>query len=400
MKDVKKLLKEGAREVLPDERVKRNIERGLSRGRGEELAAQTEGGGTVAVKNRNIIIAVCAALLAAAIALCVILPLAGRGGSVLPDGGFIDGGAGGDKLSGIDTADEFYAYGAASVGAVISARAQSASVPTARAAAKVTAQPSGEQMQTINGYLALVEGLLSEGDITGRAVEGASGYDYGMLVGYSDLLGNTVSYVMYYDKIPVSSHAGEDETERYFAIEGVLAVDGVNYPVRGMYSAESEEGEEESSLFFRASDPADASTYIEVEQEREDETEEGESESECEYVYTVYSGGNMLERVQVEYETEEDERELVMTIERGGVRESLVFEDETEDGERVIAVRGDIDGAEVAFRIYVRQGNYHYVFEDGTEQDYDRFDRDDDDDDRRRPAVADAARAKEELWSF
>ena len=31
MKDVKKLLKEGAREVLPDERVKRNIERELNR---------------------------------------------------------------------------------------------------------------------------------------------------------------------------------------------------------------------------------------------------------------------------------------------------------------------------------------------------------------------------------
>ena len=44
----------------------------------------------------------------------------------------------------------------------------------------------------------------------------------------------------------------------------------------------------------------------------------------------------------------------------------------------------DIDGERVSFRIYIRQGNYHYVFEDGTEQDFDRYD--DDDDDRRRGA--------------
>ena len=88
------------------------------------------------------------------------------------------------------------------------------------------------------------------------------------------------------------------------------------------------------------------------------------------------------ERMTVEYEEENGELELMMTIERGGARETLYFEDETEGGERVIAVRGNLDGTPVSFRIYVREGEYHYVFGDGSEAGGDRpYDDDDDDDD-------------------
>ena len=86
----------------------------------------------------------------------------------------------------------------------------------------------------------------------------------------------------------------------------------------------------------------------------------------------------------VEYEKEANELELNMTIERGNVREELVFEDETENGERVIAVSGTLDGEPVAFRIYIRDGHYDYVFSDGGTVSDDRYDDDDDwfDDDR------------------
>ena len=97
-----------------------------------------------------------------------------------------------------------------------------------------------------------------------------------------------------------------------------------------------------------------------------------------EYVYTVAENGRPVERMTVEYEKEANELELKMTIERGNVREELVFEDETEDGVRVIAVSGTLDGEPVAFRIYIRDGHYDYVFSDGGTVSGDRWDDDDD----------------------
>ena len=104
-------------------------------------------------------------------------------------------------------------------------------------------------------------------------------------------------------------------------------------------------------LFFRAYTSDDRRSYIEVRQEYETEEEGQESETEVEYVYTVRRDGETAERMTVEYEEENGELELMMTIERGGARETLYFEDETEGGERVIAVHGNLDGSPVSFRI-------------------------------------------------
>ena len=64
----------------------------------------------------------------------------------------------------------------------------------------------------------------------------------------------------------------------------------------------------------------------------------------------------------VEYEEEENEKELVMTISKGGRTEELTFEDELENGVRVINVEGTLDGERVQFRIYVTENGYDYVF--------------------------------------
>lgn len=384
MKNLKKLLRQQSGDILPDERVKDNIK--LELGMGEKVpAAQTASGGTIAVRRRNIIIAACAAALAIIIALCIILPSLGGGQSGV-NPGLLDGGSDNGKFDEITDADSFYAYGAASIGAVLSTQGgstQTAATGAAKASAVTLAAPSQEEMDTINRYMALVESLLSEGDITGTAIEGNGQYQYGMTVSYSDLLGNPVSYVMYYDKIFRGSHTDGDESESNYSIDGVLVIDGASYPVSGNYTTESEQDEEETSIFFRAYTSSDRLSYIEVSRQSENESEDGQSESEVEYVYTVYSDGRVVERTRVEYESEEGELELLMTIERDGVRESLTFEDETEGGTRIIAVRGNIDGESVSFKIYVREGNYHYVFDDGTSSDFDRYDGDDDDDDDR-----------------
>ena len=385
MKEIKKLLRENKSAVLPDEGVKDNIKSQLGMPRENALAVPS-GAAAVAArnKNKNIIIAALAALLAVIIALAIALPLAGRG-SPLPGTGLIDEG-GGDKLSQITTSDEFYAYGAASVGAVLSSRHSTGGNVQTAAFFTSLAAGTDERIELVNDYLALVESLLSEGDIKGTDIGGGQGYEFGMTVSYSDLLGEEVSYVMYYDKIFTGGETDGDGSESNYSIEGVLVAAGASYPVSGNYTEETEEGEAESELYFRAYTAENS--YIEVVRQSESENEDGESEREYQYVYTIYQDGNLAERMRVEYESEEGELELLMTIERGGVTEVLTFVDQTEDGERVISVRGDIDGQAVEFRIYVRDGQYHYVFADGSQSDYDRFDKDDeddedDDDDRR-----------------
>ena len=83
---------------------------------------------------------------------------------------------------------------------------------------------------------------------------------------------------------------------------------------------------------------------------------------EVEYVYTVVKDGVRQETMTVEYEEEENEKELVMTISKGGRTEELTFEDELENGMRVINVEGTLDGERVQFRIYVTENGYDYVF--------------------------------------
>ncbi len=394
MKNVKKLLAEGKKDILPDERVKRDLMAGLGVAPAEEsVPVSVFGGVAAAVKRKSFIIALCAAALALIIALCIMLPaLFGR--PSLPGTGLIDG-----KFDDITDSHSFYAYGAASVGAVIASVQDGASASSAAAASRGVGAESAasvkavaayspaaqisirrsqeltqEEMDTVNRYMALVENLLGEGSVSGSDIAGGMGYPFGMTISYKDLLGSTVTYTMYYDKIFIDGERDEDEEESNYSVEGVLVVGDENYPVEGRYSEETEEDESERSLYFKAY--TGENSYIEVHRESEDE----EDESETEYVYNIFLEGELYESMSVSYESEEEELELEMRITRGEIRETLVFSDESEDGERIIAVRGDIDGTEVAFKIYIRHGSYRYVFSDGSSSDFDRFDGDDEDD--------------------
>lgn len=387
--DVKKLLAEHRDEILPDARVKEKVRRDLGLSSvTESRMAYARGGEHALTDGRKVAVALIAVLLVAAIFLCIFLPIwLQRGGAPTPGG---DIGVFGD-------ADSFYAYGAASVGAILSSGEGSASssphavtADAAVAAAEVypvaAADADAAQVEILNKYLSLVESLLGGSGITGESVAPAEGYGFGMRVTRVDLLGGHDSYELYYKKISLGSETAGDETEENYSITGVLVTDGGTYRVSGTYQTESEEDGRESELFFRAYTGDGADSYIEFKQSQESEHDDGDPETEAEYVYTVVTDG-VRERTVVEYEGEADETELSMVIDRYDAdgsrisREQLFFEDETEDGARVIVVRGTLDGEAVAFRIYVRGDGYDYVFSDGTHIPGDRYDDDDDDDD-------------------
>ena len=388
--DVKKLLAEHRDEILPDARVKEKVRRDLGLSSvTESRMAYARGGEHALTDGRKAAVALIAVLLVAAIFLCIFLPIwLQRGGAPTPGG---DIGVFGD-------ADSFYAYGAASVGAILSSGEGSASssphavtADATVAAAEVypvaAADADAAQVEILNKYLSLVESLLGGSGITGESVAPAEGYEFGMRVTRVDLLGGHDSYELYYKKISLGSETDGDETEENYSITGVLVTDGGTYRVSGTYQTESEEDGRESELFFRAYTGDGADSYIEFRQSQESEHDDGDPETEAEYVYTVVTDGVRRERTVVEYEGEADETELSMVIDRYDAdgsrisREQLFFEDETEDGARVIVVRGTLDGEAVAFRIYVRGDGYDYVFSDGTHIPGDRYDDDDDDND-------------------
>ena len=389
-KDVKKLLAEHRADILPDERVKEKVKRdlGLSSVK-ESRLSYAQGGEHALTDGKKVMIAVIAVLLVAAIFLGVFLPLWLKGG-----GTPVTPGGGSDPFGNITSADRFYAYGAASVGSILASASEGgaaaaavaageALIPAASEVSRLASAAEEEQVATLNKYLSLVESLLSDGGISGEAIAPAGKYEFGMRVTSTDLTGGTSGYVLYYDKHFISGETEDGETEENYSIEGVLVTEFDTYEVTGNYQTETEsedgEHESESELFFRAFTSEDRRSYIEVRQETETESEDGVEETETEYVYTVVENGRRVERMTVEYETEQDETELNMTIENyvEGRSETLVFEDETEDGVRVIAVSGTLDGTPVAFRIYVRDGHYDYVFADGTVSG-DRYDDDDD----------------------
>lgn len=390
-KDVKKLLAEHRADILPDERVKEKVKRdlGLSSVK-ESRLSYAQGGEHALTDGKKVMIAVIAVLLVAAIFLGVFLPLWLKGG-----GTPVTPGGGSDPFGNITSADRFYAFGAASVGSILASAsdggaavaavaAGEAFIPAASDASRLASAAKEEQVATLNKYLSLVESLLSDGGISGEAIAPAGKYEFGMRVTSTDLTGGTSGYVLYYNKYFVSGETDGEESEENYSIKGVLVTKfDTSYEVTGKYQTETEsedgEHESESELSFRAFTSEDRRSYIEVRQETETESEDGVEEAETEYVYTVFEDGRRVERMTVEYETEQDETELNMTIENyvEGRSETLVFEDETEDGVRVIAVSGTLDGTPVAFRIYVRDGHYDYVFADGTVRG-DRYDDDDD----------------------
>ena len=383
MKDIRKMLKAQAKNVLPDEKLKENIkhELGYDAGTADAPVLARADGGTEEKKGKQKVMIPLVALAAILLVLAIVLPLVLPGTvSPLPL-------PGGNKFADITNADSFYAYGAASVGSILASEGETSSVR----AMKDESAREEKHIETVNRYMALVEGLLSEDSIEATAVAGGYGYSFGMKIGYTDLLGNAAHYTLYYNKHFLSAEQKDDETEEEYAIEGVLEAEGRTYPVRGNYETESEEDETEGELFFRAYLDEAESSYIEVTQEYESENEDGGQEVEREYVYSRYENGKRVERTTVEYESEEGELELKLTIEQENVRDELVFESAHRDGETVLLAEGKLSGEDVRFIVYIREGGYHYVFDDGSSSDHDRYDDDhdddddDDDDDDRRP---------------
>lgn len=307
---------------------------------------------------KKIITILIIAALAAALAISLVACNTGDdGGYTRPDGSFNPGGTGG--FGELDTPEEIYGFSAASAGMLISAMdtgaastaAESTDIPTDPGTGETPADPgTGTEIPSepvvdsvtaeLDGYMALVESLLSDGgfNVTTEASD-REGYQVKSVVTYRDMHGNTIGYTMYYNEVLIPDYDDDDddddwdEIEEEYYIEGIMIVDGAEYPVRGERSSESEPGESEDETEFIVTLSSTRRMVV----EQSVETEDGEHERE--YNYVIYEGRNVIERSTFEYEVEHGETEIEMTHYKDGVNTVFFFDKEMRHGKEVIRIR-------------------------------------------------------------
>ena len=316
---------------------------------------------------KKIITILIIAALAAALAISLVACNTGDdGGYTRPDGSFNPGGTGG--FGELDTPEEIYGFSAASAGMLISAMNGDAAATAAAESTDIPADPgtgetpvdpgtgetpadpgTGTEVPSepvvdnvtaeLDGYMALVESLLSDGgfNVTTEASD-REGYQVKSVVTYRDMHGNAIGYTMYYNEVLIPDDDDDDdddrdEIEEEYYIEGIMIVDGAEYPIRGERSSESEPGESEEETEFIVTLSSTRRMVV----EQSVETEDGEHERE--YNYVIYEGRKVIERSTFEYEVEYGETEIEMTHYKDGVNTVFFFDKEMRHGKEVIRIR-------------------------------------------------------------
>ena len=229
--------------------------------------------------------------------------------------------------------------------------------PTEPAAPETTVSAFPE----LDGYMGLVDSFLNG---SGYSVEVTNSdraeYDEMMKISYSGLNGST-KYEMHYNKMLIpdfdDDDRWEDEEEEEYAIEGVLVIDGMEYPVQGVREIERERNEYESETQFRVTLENGRSVWVEQSESSE------KDEHELEYSYLIRENGRVVERSSFSFEEENGETELEMIAERNGKRESFSFEKETYRGREYIFLRVG-SGRETKSYLVVSDGNGGYTYEE------------------------------------
>ena len=220
---------------------------------------------------------------------------------------------------------------------------------------------SASAFPELDGYMGLVDSFLNG---SGYSVEVTNSdraeYDEMMKISYSGLSGST-KYEMHYNKMLIPDFDDddwwEDEEEEEYAIEGVLVIDGMEYPVQGVREIERERDEYESETEFRVTLEDGRSVWVEQSESSE------KDEHELEYSYLIRENGRVVERSSFSFEEEKGETELEMIAERNGKRESFSFEKESYRGKEYIFLRVG-SGREGKSYLVVSDGNGGYSYEE------------------------------------
>lgn len=305
-----------------------------------------------------------------------------------------------------DATQSSYGFSAATAGSILSAMqggsAQQLAVAKGYSFARSEVTDEAT-IESLNDYMFLVEGLLGDGAF-GMTTEASDRAEYAVkaTVSYRDIEGNTLSYILYYNETERGGYYGDarsvlntsadlddrydddwddrynddrydddrydddryddDWDDRYddecvYDIDGVMLVDGAEYPIYGRTEAETEWDESESETQFVVQ-MSDTRTMV-VTQEQESEWDEREEE----YAYTIRENGRIVERCSFSFEQEEGETEIELLLTKDGQTQTFYFEQEGRRGIRIY-VGSRQGGTAYTVRVETDEaGNSYYVYE-------------------------------------
>ena len=274
-----------------------------------------------------------------------------------------------NKFAQVNNAETFFAYSAASVGDLLSSpytEANCSVIPNSMSVRTRVAQTKesdlySAQTEIIDRYMPLVINLLSTSNIESNIAEGDINYKFVMNIHYTNLNGEVVIFKMLFNKLLLGEENEEDEVEQNYAIDGILLKGNEKYHVEGLHKVEKENGESESEMFFKAFLNSEKTSFIEVQQNFEIENEDGENEIEQKFIYSLYNNGKVVEKNTIKYESEDNELSLRMHIitERG--TNILLFNYERIKNKNVLHVVGNIGDESINYYIYFKQDGYQYT---------------------------------------
>ncbi len=224
---------------------------------------------------------------------------------------------------------DFYAFSAASVGAIIKDNTDTSAQPVQGDNTNTSAQPvQGDNTNTgaqpvqgetpdytrLENYISMVENFLGSNSLTiNEGLSDREGYQKTITAKASDFSGNAYEYTLYYNegaRVVEKDDDGEEESQS--RISGILVMGDSEYAVVG----EKESEGTESEISFTAT--VSANKYVKISQE----TDSNESSFE----YEIYENGRLVEKFEIDLETTLKETEVELKTVKNGVTEIFEFE--------------------------------------------------------------------------
>ncbi len=339
MSSIKKRLREDAKQLLPDEKLKSSTKRAVF-GAGDAPSNKEAKERRRAPMMRTITAVACCAVVIISVTMGLVFGLyapsknGGKGGGLDYDSPVLA------------EVSDLMAFSIVSTSGLISDLSPNSGEISAMSAAVCAQSPSlvgsvlsdgseeftEEEKDLIKQQISMLENMIDgSSKTTSHIASDRDGYAYCFKVSAVSILGKAEEYLLYYNQ----KYLGNNRGEEMFTIDGVMVVsaDGEmrEYPVSGKRTVESEyedgENETEVELTFTVYINKSNGEYIQFKQEVEREGAEYEEE----FIYSYYKNNKRVETVTVEREAESDEHELKIITDKGGVRTEIDYEEELDE---------------------------------------------------------------------
>ena len=181
-------------------------------------------------------------------------------------------------------------------------------------------------------------------------------YNFVMTISIPNL-SNIGTYKLYYDEIATETQVEiedeETETEISTTLEGVLIANETHFKVEGKKTIETEGDNTEYSIEFKTY--FDENNYVVVEQ--------GSENNEHEYEYEIYKKGVKVQKIEIEFEKENNKTELKFELVNinSGIKEKTIYKIKSADNE-LFEISLNKNGEIQTFQAKIVEGKINFMF--------------------------------------